>query len=277
MNAFYENRFYSSPLLVSAFYAKDNNYLAHWHLDVEMVFVLEGSIKVGINKDCRILNKGEIAICSSNDIHYYDSSNLHSNIAVVVFRPELIKNSVSWPEGLRFVCPFMDRKIIENTDHDEYKVITEAFIAITEEISHPKPYNELYINGKILEICALALRNFPTIELNGTKIYRRMPDIEKIQKVLKDLEDNYSSDISLEDISSSINLSTYYFSRLFKKYTGTNFKDYINRIRIDNAEKMIKSTSKSITDISFECGFNSVRTFNRNFKKIKGYTPSSTI
>ena len=61
-----------------------------------------------------------------------------------------------------------------------------------------------------------------------------------------------------------------FLSKRFKTATGFGFKEYIINLRIQNACRLLLETNKSITDIAFECGFNSVSSFNRSFKKVKG-------
>jgi AraC-like DNA-binding protein len=70
-------------------------------------------------------------------------------------------------------------------------------------------------------------------------------------------------------------MSEFHFCRLFQSLVGTSFKDYLNAIRADAAEELILSGGQSITTVAMECGFNTIRTFNRVFKAVKGYTPSS--
>jgi len=67
----------------------------------------------------------------------------------------------------------------------------------------------------------------------------------------------------------------FYFSRIFKDISGMNYKTYLNLVRFNKAEIMIKTSNKPITDIAFECGFTSIRTFNRVYKGIKGDIPSN--
>lgn len=272
MNAYLETRYYGSDFPVNLFSSNNNTFLAHWHIDVEMVYVCEGSIRIGINKDCRILTKGEMAIFSSTDIHYYDSSESNSSIIILIFRPELIGSSSGWPDKVSFTPAFIDNNLLVSANISY--IIKNIFYNLQKEMECKQPFYELYVRGKISELCALALRHFPTTTISSKGKRQKLPDIERIQHVIKYLENNYNDDISLDHISEVAMLSPYYFSRLFKKFTGTNFKNYLSRIRIEEAENLIKTTEKSIIDISFECGFNCVRTFNRTFKAIKGYPPS---
>lgn len=81
------------------------------------------------------------------------------------------------------------------------------------------------------------------------------------------------NEIPISSISSTVNLSEYYFMRFFKKYLGMTFTEYVNFYRLDIASKLLNSTYKSITEISFETGFNSVSYFNKLFKAQFKVTP----
>jgi AraC-like DNA-binding protein len=63
------------------------------------------------------------------------------------------------------------------------------------------------------------------------------------------------------------------FSRFMKKRTGKNYIEYLNDLRLGIASRYLVDTSKTIAEISYECGFNNLSNFNRIFKKRKGYTP----
>ena len=273
MNAYLERRTYKSDFPVSAFYAEDNNFLAHWHLDVEMVYVCSGSIRIGINKEARILNQGEMAIFRSTDIHYYDSKGLQSQIIVLIFRPELIGSDGGWPENRRFMPAFFDRKSLASLGETERETINKLFPLIVSELKECKPFYRLYVGGKLAELCALLLRSFPTCETSPNDT-GKMPDIVRIQYAIEYLKNHYAEDISLAVIAGESRLSPYYFSRLFAKFTGIPFKEYLTRIRVEQAERMIQTRDSSMIDTAFECGFNSIRTFNRAFKAVKGYAPS---
>lgn len=273
MHAYLERRTYQSDFPVSAFYAENNNFLAHWHLDVEMVYVCSGSIRIGINKEARILTQGEMAVFRSTDIHYYDSKGRQSRIIVLIFRPELIGSAGGWPENRRFVTAFIDKKVIASFGENERATISGLFPLLVDELKEGKPFYRLYVGGKLAELCALLLRSLPTRDAVPDNT-GKMPDILRIQTAIEYLKRHYAEDISLISIAGTSRLSPYYFSRLFARFTGIPFKEYLTRIRIEQAERMIQARGGSIIDAAFACGFNSIRTFNRAFKAVKGYTPS---
>ena len=91
MKAFYENRTYADSIPLSVNTSKGFDFLAHWHNDIELVYVLDGELKMGVNSESRVLQKGDFAICSSGDIHYYNSKDLYSSYYLVLFKPELLE------------------------------------------------------------------------------------------------------------------------------------------------------------------------------------------
>lgn len=88
------------------------------------------------------------------------------------------------------------------------------------------------------------------------------------------INDDYSKDISLDDISRRINISPYYFSKLFKEETGINFIEYLTNIRMDKAKELLAQPDISIKDICVSVGYQDPNYFSRIFKKSNGVTPS---
>jgi len=98
-------------------------------------------------------------------------------------------------------------------------------------------------------------------------------DSRRIQKVIGYLNANYQREIHLADVAAHVNMSEVSFSRFMKKRTGKNYIEYLNDLRLGIASRHLVDTTKSVSEISYECGFNNLSNFNRIFKKRKGYTP----
>ena len=84
----------------------------------------------------------------------------------------------------------------------------------------------------------------------------------------------YQKDISLDDVSREINISPYYFSKVFKEATGQNFIDYLTGLRIDKAKELLETTDMSMKEICVEVGYSNPNYFSRIFKKIVGVSPT---
>jgi len=274
MKAFYENRTYDSqfPLVITK--SSGFDFLAHWHNDIELVYVLDGNLKMGINKECRILKKGDVAICSSGDIHYYNSKDLYSEYFLILLKPQLLESKSIWPKNLRFLCPFIKCKFLkENKISDR---VAEIFTSLHCESQKNTEHSHYFQRAHIYELCGLLLCNIPSEPLLEVKLSRSISHLKIMQIALQYIETNYTQDISLKDTAKISNMSFFYFSRLFNQITGKNYKSYLNSVRVEKAEELLLSDlNKSIMDIAYESGFKSIRTFNRVYKSVKGCIPSN--
>ncbi len=95
-----------------------------------------------------------------------------------------------------------------------------------------------------------------------------------IVKALDFIKENYKHQITLNDVSEHIFLSTYYVSRMFKKELGKNFIDILNECRIDSAKSLLKSTDYKTYEIADMVGINDPHYFSKIFKKYVGVTPT---
>jgi AraC-like DNA-binding protein len=273
---YHENRKYEHVFPVHATVFHNINFLAHWHSEVEVVLVCEGKLGVGINSDYHVLEKGDIAICTSGDIHYYNSKDMESTIILIVFRPELTGNVINLLTNTRFIYPFINHSTLEQIDITTSTLnnIKTCFSSILNEIDKKDTYYQVLVRSHLIELVGLLLRHIPHCSVNSYDKISSGNSLEIIQKAINYLENNYTQAVSLEDVSVFLGISPFYFSKIFKKTTGLNFKTYLNTLRVEKAYHLLKSTDDAIIDIAYECGFNSIRTFNRVFKADKGIPPS---
>ena len=99
-------------------------------------------------------------------------------------------------------------------------------------------------------------------------------DSRRILKVKSFIAQNYMDELRLKQLADIGGMSSSAFSRFFKLHTGRNLSEYIIDIRLGYAARLLVDTSRSISEISFECGFNNLSNFNRIFKRKKGCSPS---
>ena len=100
---------------------------------------------------------------------------------------------------------------------------------------------------------------------------------KKLERVFQFIFDNYHQTIKLEEVANVANLSVSAFSRFFKKSTRKTFSQFVNELRISMACKKLLSDDFAISEICYEVGFSNLSNFNRQFKKITGFTPSKYI
>lgn len=86
--------------------------------------------------------------------------------------------------------------------------------------------------------------------------------------------DHQSDPISLKEAAHALNVSTFYFCKMFKKATGLTFTDYLGRVRVERAKTLLLDPNRRITEVAYEVGFGSLTHFNRSFRKLVGQSPT---
>lgn len=95
-----------------------------------------------------------------------------------------------------------------------------------------------------------------------------------IDKAKEYIGTKYNKDISLDDVSREVDISPYYFSKIFKEATGENFIEYVTNIRISKAKELLQNSELSMKEICAAVGYSDPNYFSRTFKKNVGVTPT---
>ena len=95
-----------------------------------------------------------------------------------------------------------------------------------------------------------------------------------VRRAKEFIQEHQADDISLGDVAKAVHTSTFYFCKMFKRFTGINFTDYLARVRIEKSKNLLLNPNLRVSEIAFEVGFQSLTHFNRVFKKIIGQTPT---
>lgn len=103
--------------------------------------------------------------------------------------------------------------------------------------------------------------------------YRESQSDSVVKKAKAYIQENYSHDISLDDVSRAVNISPYYFSKVFKDEAGENFIEYLTHVRVEKAKELLEKPDLSIKAISSLCGYSDPNYFSRLFKKQTDMTP----
>lgn len=115
------------------------------------------------------------------------------------------------------------------------------------------------------EVRVLASSSFAHVE--------KTTESRRVQKVKQYIDENYSKPLRLSDLADLVGTTPVAFSRFFRQRTDRTLSEYIVDIRLGYAARMLVDSSKNISEICYECGFNNLSNFNRSFKTRKGLTP----
>lgn len=243
---FFETHNLNNNLPYTIYTCNNLNWGLHFHRIYECIFVADGFIDCIIDhKDYRF-NKGEAAFIMLNQLHAITTPQT-SQIIILLFQPELIAD---------FYSAYIDSIPVNNK--------------FCFDISHinTKPKNIYSLKSVLYAICSAFISQniFVTKEISSQDIL--------IYKLIEYINHNYTNNCSLKESAHFCGCDYYYASKFFKKVTRMGFSDYVNNLRINQACYMIKNTNYSFITIANNCGFGSLRSFNRNFFKYCNCTPS---
>ncbi|MTI60309.1 MAG: helix-turn-helix domain-containing protein [Firmicutes bacterium] len=254
----------------------------HWHEEIEIIYVESGNCKVGLNNIQYDLKTGDVLLIGSGDVHYFlprlgDSKKVFIQFGLSIFNDL----STARNEG-RFITPLLSKthqlskkeQPVSNENELIHQKLEKQILKIIEEFNKKQDGYHLVLKARLYDIVAILLRNIPQKEYTLNDKNKQNEQLERLKNVFEYVEKYYTDDITLNKVADVANYSVYYFARFFKEATGMTFGQYLEHYRIGKAEwLLINERDKSITDISFDTGFNSIKTFYRVFKKIKGCSP----
>ncbi|HUB68570.1 MAG TPA: helix-turn-helix domain-containing protein [Candidatus Methylacidiphilales bacterium] len=124
---------------------------------------------------------------------------------------------------------------------------------------------------RLLEIFAQHLSVFA----NQIMVHQRNAEPPMISRAKNYINSHQTGSISLDEVARALNVSTFYFCKMFKKTTGLTFTDYLSRARVEKAKNLLLNPHVRVSEAAYECGFASLTHFNRTFKRVTG--ASSTV
>ncbi len=243
----------------------------HYHEYIEMLYFLEGEGFVYINEMKNSFSAGTFIIVNSKKAHTLSFSK-PSKYFCVKFMPHVLYENEQSFVDLKYVMPFISEEKNQHIfSHDEIcnTSIDLLFTEMMDEWDAMDVGYDLVIRANILKIFSVIFRLWKRMG-NGEVMNNFSPDIKKA--ILYTM-DHYQT-VTEKEVANLCGLSYHYFSHLFRRIVGESYSDYLTSLRISEAEKMLLSTEKSITDIAAETGFSTTSYFISKFRMAKGVTPA---
>jgi len=242
---------------------KNANFELHLHKCYEFVYLFQGSTVFFVNKKEYVLRQGESILLTPYQIHRSQDSQ-NALILVITFPSAyvnqftmLISDKVA--KSPVFTLPPETRDYVLFALFGDFKP--------QDRIRKFPPSDILTTKSILYSICAEFVKQSVFEEkkaLNESLLFG----------CLQYIENHYTSEITLTDMATALNYDYSYLSRYFNQALEINFKSLVNQYRCEQAQQLIVSTDKSITEIALESGFQSIRSFNRIFKILTGTSPA---
>ncbi len=248
----------------------------HHHAEFEISLFKEGTGTYRVLDNSYDFKSGDIFMFSTDEVHCITDINSETTLMNIQFEPRFIWSFGGGLLNSGYLNLLFGRTPGGNNRLDRNNPATEEIRRLMLEIENEflrknKEY-ELMINIRLLNIFALLMRcyNFSSKE---TDFKVTEQSLICIDNAINYINENLTSDISLDDIAKNANLSRTYFSTLFKRLNGISPWDYITIKRVEKAMALLKKSDETVLQIATKCGFNNTANFNRAFKKVTGKVP----
>src|SRR3954471_4365482 len=251
----------------------------HYHPEIELVYIKESYGKRVVGDKIEPFYPGDLVLIGSNLPHVWLSDeNFHQGTEtgraksiVMYFNKEIFSEGFySLREVEKINALFRNAQRGLRILHDT----REKVIDILEVLVHKTGFERVLGLMEILHILSSSNdTEFINSETYSGVVYNR--DTDRLAEVFKFINTSFGTDITLNDVAKKANLTPQSFCRLFKKRMNKHFMEYLNEVRISHACRYLMDTDCSISEIAYMSGFKTVSNFNKVFKEITSYCPTS--
>lgn len=246
-------------------------YPNHWHAPLEIIMPIENNYRVICCKTLFTLREGDILIINPGVIHSMEADAGKRLIFQADFT--LLHGIKELEATLSIISPAL--LIIPEEKSETHSKIKQFLDEISEEYFKDAPLSEASIYAKLIEIFVVIGRSYsPNLKYFNSSLQKQREYTERFLYICNYISEHCSEDLSLDHVANLSGFSKYHFSRLFKQFTNVSYYKYLNKKRIEVAEKLLVDKGMTVTEVSLRCGFSSLSAFIRMFKLVKDCTPT---
>lgn len=240
----------------------------HFHQNLEIVYVLEGSVEVQIEPETYNLKKGDFLLINANKRHSWRATEEKILLASFQINFTMLAEYMGTNQ-LLFWCNTTADK---NESYEQLKRVLDQML---NRFYDKEKEGAIYLNSIYYEAIYLLVAYF-MIKADDVRMKENFtPDNSRIFEIQNYVQANYQKQLSLNDLAQKLYLSNAYLSKYIKKHFGLSFLEYVNNIRLFHAVDELLYSEKKITRIALDNGFPTTAAFNKAFKEIYNMTPSA--
>lgn len=244
----------------------------HFHPELELVYIADGSGKRHVGNHISYYNNGDLILIGPNLPHFGFTDRLSGSRSEIVIQCKedfLGTKILNLPETEHI------NNLFKRSKHGIvfHGNIKEEIGARLEDLVHMEPFERLLGFIKILNKLALT-EEYRLLNASTVGLVVKLQDSKRIDTIYKYVRKHFmDEELPLKTVAGLVNMTVPSFCRYFKKHTHKTFTQFVNEFRIVHATKLLSETDSPISDVCFDSGFNNFSHFNRNFKKKTGKSP----
>lgn len=255
------------PFKMFLFEGEKGNYFRdkHWHRSIEIFMVFEGHLKFYLNDLEQELNPGEFVLVNSNEIHAIDSPE--PNKTVVIQIP--LKTFSDYFTGEQYIRFTHEAK---KQDVQVVDLIREMFAAYGKK----ETGYDMRVKSGYYMLLYMLVSVYRELDVKD-ELLKQNRKLNKLTPITNYMKEHYREELSLEALAEVFGYTPAYISRMFQKYAGINYKDYLQGVRVEYAFAELNRAEHTVSEVAFHHGFPSSRAFSKAFQKKYGMLPSAYL
>lgn len=242
-----------------------------WHKEIEIILVLKGKMGIALSDKVYSLEERDLFLVNSGESHTVTFLSDDSLIMSLYIDMSFYKKYYQKLSELYLDCKF-DSTVVKNK---KYEALLKYIAKLMSYNIEKEAYYEFELLKESLSIIEYLLIHFSVDYQSITSANRNRYNEERLIRFIDYIENHYTENIKLEDVAAIEYISIYYLSKLFKKYLGIGFHEYLNHYRLIKSIDDLLNTSKKITSIALDNGFPNVKSYINIFKKYYNITPEA--
>ncbi len=244
------------------FIKKGEPFQKHAHLEVEIMYCIDGETKASVSGKTYTIKRGEVLFVSSMTPHEMIKCDGKSKVLVLEMGPTLLRGYFKKISVISDGNP-----IIDTNDNDTLRSVFDEAVKFCESGEE----EEMLAVAQIYKVCG-TLTSVVALK-QKEKAESLINDTQRIEKALQLIYGQYTLPVTVDDAADFTGYGKSNFCKIFKRTYGESFHKMLNRHRIENAYYFLSETDMSVEEIAQSVGFDDVKTFYRVFKSVTGITP----
>ncbi|SET90835.1 AraC family transcriptional regulator [Paenibacillus sp. NFR01] len=252
----------------------------HWHEHFEMIRVERGEALFQIGGQTYQGQRGDLFFVNSGELHAIQSPRDRFTIDVAVFHPSMVGMPGGDHHAFDMVSPYTaGLKRIRNrlpAAEPEVDGISRLLMELVAEFNGRAEHYEQAVRALCQLLFTRIVRRFDDSGDSVRKNAVFLQKTERLKALLQHVEQHLAEPIPLDKAAAMVHLSPYHFCKMFKQLTGMTFVQYVNGQRMAEAERLLRGTALTVTEIAERVGCGGINSFSKLYKQLKGITPTAT-
>ncbi|MEX1031344.1 MAG: AraC family transcriptional regulator [Paenibacillaceae bacterium] len=240
----------------------------HFHDHYEMYYLLSGERYYFIQNKTYHIQKGDLVLIGKQTLHKTADTGLADHERVLISFNSDYLQSPTIEKSL--TAAFLGHLHVLHLNVQQQTYIEKLLFELDQEQREQREHHAIYVHAMMQQLLITIHRMYARAQ----DVFEFVsPTHQRISEMADYINQHYAESLSLSEVSATFHMSASYTSRMFKQVTGFSYIEYMNSVRVKEAQRKLRESKHKVIRIAEEVGFDSVAHFGRVFKQISGLAP----